>query len=72
MTYTLWIETAEGVKQDGFHLGTILPIAEQCALDALRRPGVMSVSLRQGAKDVVAIYDWRDLPETPVEDWIEE
>ena len=62
MTYTMDIETAQGVKQHGFHLGTIKRIAEQFVIEALRRHGVMSVALRQGGK-LVQIYDWRDLPE---------
>ena len=62
MTYTMDIETAQGVKQHGFHLGTIHRTAEQFVIEALRRVGVMSVALRQGGK-LVKIYDWRDLPE---------
>lgn len=61
MTYTMHIETAEGVKQHGFHLGTDKRIAEHFVFEALRREGVRSVALRCGTE--CDIYDWRDLPE---------
>ncbi len=61
-TFTMNIETAEGVKQHGFHLGTIPHIAEPFVFEALRRKGVMSVALYCGRK-LARIYDWRDLPE---------
>ena len=37
MTYTMHIETREGVTQHPFHLGTDLRIARAFALEALRR-----------------------------------
>ena len=70
-TYTMNVETAEGVKQHGFHLGTIHSVAESFVFETLRREGVRSVALYQGGK-LVRIYDWRDLPEyaegDPMED----
>lgn len=72
-TFNMAVETAEGVKPHGFHLGTDMAMAEKCVFEALRRPGVRSVALylgpcasplAPGAKPV-GIYDWRDLPETP-------
>ena len=36
-TITMNIETAAGVKQHGFHLGTIPHIAERFVFEALRR-----------------------------------
>jgi len=66
MTYTMDIETAAGVKQHPWHLGTIFETAESFVLEALRRPATMTVALRCGGK-LVGIYDWRDLPETPEE-----
>jgi hypothetical protein len=59
MTYTMDIETREGVKPHGFHLGTDAKIAEQFALEAVRRDDVISVALRLGKK-VVRYYDYRD------------
>ena len=62
MTYSMHIETAEGIKQHGFHLGTDLRIARQFAVEALKRDGVMSVALRQGPNNkLVEILDWREL-----------
>jgi hypothetical protein len=61
-TYTMDIETDAGVTPHGFHLGTDLNIAEQFALEALNRAGVMSVALRIGSKrKLVRYYDWRDM-----------
>lgn len=60
--FTMTIETREGVKPHGFHLGTQLPIAESFALEALRREGVRTVALYQG-RNLHKIYDYRDLPE---------
>lgn len=65
-TITMNIETAAGVKQHGFHLGTIPHIAERFVFEALRRDGVMSVALYRGRK-LTRIYDWRDLPESEVQ-----
>lgn len=64
MSYTMDIETAAGVKQHPFHLGTIREIAETFVLEALRRPEVRTVALRLN-RNLIGIYDWRDLPETP-------
>lgn len=64
-TYNMHIETAKGVEQHGFHLGTILYTAEQFVFEQLRKPGVRSVALYLGPKckaNLHAIYDWRDLP----------
>lgn len=63
-TYNMHIETAEGVKPHGFHLGTQLPIAESFVLEALRRDGVRTVALYLGHK-LHKIYDYRDLPADP-------
>lgn len=61
MTYTMHIETREGIKQHGFHLGTDLGIARQFALEALKRKGVISVALRGDKGRLVEILDWRAL-----------
>jgi hypothetical protein len=60
MIYHMDIETTDGIKPHGFHLGTDAAIAESFAMEALARKGVMSVALRQNGK-LVRIYDWRDL-----------
>lgn len=60
MTYTMDIETREGVKPHGFHLGTDRRVAEQFAQEAVRREGVISVALRLNNK-TVRFYDWRDI-----------
>ena len=60
MTYTMDIETAAGVKQDPWHLGTIFAVAESFVLEALRRPETRTVALRCGGQ-LVGIYDWRSL-----------
>lgn len=59
--YTMNIETAEGVKPHGFHLGTDLRIARQFALEALKRDGVISVALRGDKGKLVELLDWRAL-----------
>jgi len=59
--YTMNIETNEGVKQYGFHLGTIKSVAETFVFEQLRKPEVKSVGLNLGKQ--CDIYDWRDLPE---------
>jgi hypothetical protein len=59
-TYILDIETRQGVTQYGYHLGTDPRVAEQIALEQLKRDGVLSVALRLDKK-LVAIYDWRDI-----------
>lgn len=65
MSYTMHIETSEGVNQHGLHLGTDLTIARQFALEALNRKGVISVALRHGPKmTLVEILDWRNLEGT--------
>jgi len=61
-TYTMHIETNAGITQHGYHLGTDLKVAEQFALEALNRAGVLSVALRVGPKaKLVRIFDWRDM-----------
>jgi len=66
-TYNMAIETADGVTPHGYHLGTILPIAEKFVFEELRKPGVISVALYRGAAgfggNLVYIYDFRHLPE---------
>jgi len=63
------IETAEGVKPHGYHLGTDRGRAELIIFGMLRQPGVMSIALYEGSPlpgfggKLVHIYDWRDLPE---------
>lgn len=69
MTFTMHIETAKGVRQHPFHLGTDLAIAEQFACEATGRDGVLSVALRCDGK-VVRIFDWRD-PAAELEDDID-
>lgn len=59
--YTMHIETSDGIKPHGFHLGTDERVARQFALEALARDGVISVALRHGPQaKLVHIYDWRD------------
>lgn len=63
-TYTMHIETADGIKQHGFHLGTDYAIARRFAVEAAQRNGVRSVALRLGAKGkLVEIIDWREFAE---------
>ncbi len=61
MTYTMDIETAEGVKPHGFHLGTDIKIARQLAVEALNRAGVISVALRGDKNKLVEMFDWRNI-----------
>jgi hypothetical protein len=69
MTYQMDIETADGIKPHGFHLGTDLKIARQLAVEALNRAGVISVALRGDKNKLVEMFDWRDLEdETPYGD----
>jgi len=60
MTYTMDIETADGVHQHPFHLGTIHHIAESVVLEQLADPALRSIALRRHGQ-CVAIYDWRAL-----------
>jgi len=60
MTYTMDIETAGGVHQHPFHLGTDLALAVPSVLEKLAEPQVRSIALRRNRK-LVAIYDWRAL-----------
>tara|TARA_R110002126_G_scaffold262683_1_gene405599 strand:+ start:369 stop:557 length:189 start_codon:yes stop_codon:yes gene_type:complete len=53
------IETADGIKPHGFHLGTDIKIARQLAVEALNRAGVISVALRGDKGKLVEILDWR-------------
>lgn len=59
MTYTMDIETAEGVKPHGFHLGPDIKIARQFAVEALNRAGVLSVAIRGDKGKLVEILDYR-------------
>jgi hypothetical protein len=61
MTYQMDIETADGIKPHGFHLGTDLKIARQLAVEALNRTGVISVALRGDKNKLVEILDWRTI-----------
>jgi hypothetical protein len=68
------IETAEGVRPHGFHLGTVLATAETFVFEQLRRPGVRSVALYFGADALpLRIFDWLDLPENAdaAADWFD-
>lgn len=58
--FCMYVETATGVKQHGYHLGTDLRTAESFVFESLRKPGVLSVRLDQGRK-TVRLYDDRDL-----------
>ena len=60
MTYTMDIETADGVRQHPFHLGADLALAVQFVLEKLADPQVRSIALRRNGQ-CVAIYDWRAL-----------
>jgi hypothetical protein len=55
------IETADGIKPHGFHLGTDLKIARQLAVEALNRAGVLSVAIRGDKGKLVEILDYRCL-----------
>ena len=59
MTYTMDIETADGVKPYGFHLGTDIKIARQFAFEALNRAGTLSVAIRGDKGKLVEILDYR-------------
>jgi hypothetical protein len=61
MTYQMDIETADGIKPHGFHLGTDLKLARQLAVEALNRTGVISVALRGDKNKLVEILDWRTI-----------
>ena len=61
MTYQMDIETADGIKPHGFHLGTDIKIARQLAVEALNRAGVISVALRGDKNKLVEILDWRTI-----------
>jgi len=60
MTYTMDVETAAGVRQHPYHLGTIFEIAERCVLEKVADPKTYSVALRRG-DELIGIYDWRSL-----------
>jgi hypothetical protein len=53
------IETAEGVKPHGFHLGTDIKIARQFAFEALNRAGTLSAAIRGDNGKLVEILDYR-------------
>ena len=59
MTYTMDIETIDGVKPHGFHLGTDIKIARQFAFEALNRAGTLSVAIRGDKGKLVEILDYR-------------
>lgn len=61
-TYNMTLETDEGLRPHGFHLGTQLPTAMLFVHNALRNMGAKSVALYLGTERV-GLYDWRDLPE---------
>jgi len=61
MTYQMDIETIDGIKPHGFHLGTDIKIARQLAVEALNRAGVISVALRGDKNKLVEILDWRNI-----------
>lgn len=61
-TYNMTLETEEGLKPHGFHLGTSKPTAMTFVHNALRNMGAKSVALYLGTK-LDRVYDWRDLPE---------
>jgi hypothetical protein len=60
--YSLYPETAKGVKPSGVPAGTCEAGAVAMALQELRKPGVRTVAVRHGIR-LVGIYDHRDLPE---------
>jgi hypothetical protein len=68
-TYNMAIETLDGVKPHGFHLGTDKAVAISLVHEHLRRPGVISIALYLGSAlpgfpgERVGIFDYRDLPE---------
>ena len=63
--YTMHVETAEGVVDHPYHLGTDLRVAESLALEALNGgngyagKSVVTVALRLKGK-LFRIYDFRD------------
>lgn len=59
--FTMHIETQDGVKPHGFHLGTDLRIARQFAIEVLAREGVISVAIRGDKNKLVEILDFRAL-----------
>lgn len=59
-TFTMSIETKEGVKPHGFHLGTQFDVAKKFVLEALAKEETISVALYEGKK-LWKIYDFRDL-----------
>lgn len=61
MTYTMDLETSDGIFQHPFHLGTDIKIARQFAVEALKRAGVISVALRGDKNKLVEILDWRNI-----------
>ena len=60
MTYTMHIETRDGIKQHPFHLGTDLKIAETFVYERLGHADTLSIALRKDGK-LVRIFDYRDL-----------
>lgn len=60
MPYTMDIETAEGIKQHPFHLGTDRAIAESFVEERLAQPETKSVALRLDGK-IERVYSTRGL-----------
>ena len=69
MTYQMDIETADGVKPHGFHLGTDYTVARQFALEALNRDGVRSVAIRGDKGKIVEILDHREFDTDAYAQW---
>lgn len=69
MTYTMDIETADGISQHPFHLGTDYTVARQFALEALKREGVRSVAIRGDKGKLVEILDHREFDADAYAQW---
>lgn len=61
----MFIEKDGDIKPHGFHLGTDFNVAEPFVFEQLEN-GATSVALRLG-KQLIKIYDWRDLYEYEVQ-----
>lgn len=59
-TFTMTIETREGVAPHPYHLGTQFDVAKKFVLEALAKEETISVALYEGKK-LWKIYDFRDL-----------
>ena len=69
MTYTMDIETVDGIKPHGFHLGTDYTVARQFALEALKRDGVRSVAIRGDKRKLVEVLDHREFDTDTYAQW---